>query len=75
MVKKKLEKEETYKLIFMDFEMPGLDGFSTANQIIKCLDSQKDQTNIIGCTGYSKISLDKSAFCEILEKPVTKKKI
>ncbi|CAD8126362.1 unnamed protein product [Paramecium sonneborni] len=50
MVKQKQQQHcQTYKLIFMDIEMPGIDGFQTSKHI---LEITSNQTFIVICSAY-----------------------
>ncbi|CAD8081423.1 unnamed protein product [Paramecium sonneborni] len=46
---KMLQHCQTYRLIFMDIEMPGMDGFQTSKQILKLT---KKQSTIVICSAY-----------------------
>lgn len=79
MFKEKLDRHESYRLVFMDIEMPGMDGITTAEKIVKMIEPQQQALPyIVGCTGYSYShmkSQKNSEIKEFLEKPITRKKI
>ncbi|KAM3136581.1 hypothetical protein pb186bvf_011254 [Paramecium bursaria] len=74
---------KTYKLIFMDIEMPGLNGFSTSSEVYIFLQSQIQQflrtqqleSTIIMCSAYTGEQNSEQAIQagmkEILPKPLT----
>lgn len=73
----KLDKQDIYRLIFMDIEMPGMDGMMTSNKIMKMIEPlSNSRPYIVGCTGYSHMKSTKNSdIKEFLEKPITKKKL
>ncbi|CAD8133383.1 unnamed protein product [Paramecium octaurelia] len=64
----------TYKLIFMDIDMPGIDGYQATKEIYQFLEQQNTSTVIIMCSAFdSKENIDiayKSGMKDILPKPI-----
>lgn len=70
-------KCKRYKLIFMDYQMPIMDGIQTTNEIMKLIKDKKiSHVPIIGCTAF--ISKDQVLNClnvgmkDVIFKPLTK---
>ncbi|CAD8139443.1 unnamed protein product [Paramecium pentaurelia] len=75
MVKSRYQKCQcTYKLIFMDIDMPGIDGYQTTKLIQQFLEQNNMNTVIIMCSAFdSKENIDiayKSGMKDILPKPI-----
>lgn len=67
-----------YDLIFMDIEMPFLDGFQTSDRINKILEERINcpKTVIIACSAHEEASENKLAKCKMkyyITKPIKKK--
>ncbi|CAK85139.1 unnamed protein product (macronuclear) [Paramecium tetraurelia] len=64
----------TYKLIFMDIDMPGIDGYQTTQEIQQFLEQNDMSSTIIMCSAFdSKDNIDiayKSGMKDILPKPI-----
>ncbi|CAD8090625.1 unnamed protein product [Paramecium sonneborni] len=83
MVKKRLEQNccKTYKLIFMDIEMPIINGYQASKEITAILDKHNltDQTVIVMCSaynGYENSNLAKTCgIKEVLPKPIEQKQL
>ncbi|CAK75313.1 unnamed protein product (macronuclear) [Paramecium tetraurelia] len=64
----------TYKLIFMDIDMPGIDGYQATKEIQQFLEQQNTSTVIIMCSAFdSKENIDTAYKCgmkDILPKPI-----
>lgn len=70
-------KCQGFRIIFMDYQMPLMDGVETAKEIIKLIEQQKINTvPIVGCTAF--VSKDKVMDClnagmkDVIFKPLTK---
>lgn len=78
-VREKLKNDccRYYKLIFLDLEMPVLDGFETSKQIKEIIDTFPIQTKIVAFSGYDAFDERKRALKagmdEFLVKPVMEK--
>ncbi|CAD8183589.1 unnamed protein product [Paramecium pentaurelia] len=70
---KMLQHCSTYKLIFMDIEMPGIDGFQTSKQILELISNKQI---IVICSAYDTqenlIQGQKLGITTFLQKPVKK---
>ncbi|CAD8060934.1 unnamed protein product [Paramecium sonneborni] len=64
----------TYKIIFMDIDMPGIDGYQTTKEIQQFLSQNDLSSTIIMCSAFdSKENIDfafKSGMKDILPKPI-----
>ena len=68
-----------HKLIFMDLNMPGMDGFETTKNIRNKHRISKEDTAIVACTAYmeelyKKKSLE-SGMNDFMNKPLTQMKV
>ncbi|CAD8201019.1 unnamed protein product [Paramecium pentaurelia] len=83
MVKKRLDKNccKTYKLIFMDIEMPISNGYQASKEITAILDKNNltDQTVIVMCSAYNgNENSNQAKACgikEVLPKPIEQKQL
>ena len=78
MIQERLSKKccnKMYSLIFMDIQMPGLDGFQTTTKILKLLKKQKKTPcSIVALTSNygegTKESAKKVGMKEVVNKPI-----
>ncbi|CAD8070790.1 unnamed protein product [Paramecium sonneborni] len=83
MIKKRLEQNccKTYKLIFMDIEMPIINGYQASKEITKILEQHNltDQTVIVMCSAYNGYENSNQAktcgIKEVLPKPIEQKQL
>ena len=69
-----------FKIIFMDYHMPLMNGIETTKVIIKLIEQQKiPRIPIIACTAFDAKDLieewEKAGMSDFLTKPITSKKI
>ena len=72
--------KEGYKLIFMDFSMPVMDGYETTMLLMKEIkEGRLPDIIIVGCTAFdAKADIDRgkaSGMVEVINKPVTREKL
>lgn len=66
-----LFEQEDFKIIFMDIEMPVMNGIEASREIL----SRDKKQIIIGLTGHDSSEIDGSCFVEIINKPVNFQKL
>ncbi len=74
MVRHAAEVNKPYEIVFVDWQMPGLDGFETGKQI-RALPNLQVRPQLVMVTAYGREEVlkqaDENAFANILIKPVT----
>jgi signal transduction histidine kinase/DNA-binding response OmpR family regulator len=74
MVRRAAELNKPYEIVFVDWQMPGLDGFETGKRI-RALPNLKVPPHLVMVTAYGREEVlkqaDENAFANILIKPVT----
>ncbi|CAD8115400.1 unnamed protein product [Paramecium sonneborni] len=76
-VKQKLQNVccKVYKIIFMDIEMPGKNGFITSSEISKLLQNERSKSIIVMCSAYNgqenAEQAHQSGMSEIISKPIS----
>jgi len=75
----KLLKEEDFDLIFMDFEMPVMNGIETTNYIRNKMEAPKKNVPIVGLSSHNQSDVEKKIkdveFSDFLYKPFTEVKL
>ncbi|CAK66996.1 unnamed protein product (macronuclear) [Paramecium tetraurelia] len=66
---------KAYKIIFMDIEMPGKNGFTTSSEISKLLQNERQKSIIVMCSAYNGLEnaelAHQSGMNEIISKPIS----
>jgi signal transduction histidine kinase/DNA-binding response OmpR family regulator len=74
MVRRAAEINKPYEIVFLDWQMPGLDGFETGKQI-RALPNLQVRPHLVMVTAYGREEVlkqaDENSFANILIKPVT----
>ncbi len=74
MVRRAAEANKPYEIVFLDWQMPGLDGFETGKQI-RALPNLEVRPHLVMVTAYGREEVlkqaDENSFANILIKPVT----
>jgi signal transduction histidine kinase/CheY-like chemotaxis protein len=74
MVRRAAEVNKPYEIVFLDWQMPGLDGFATGKQIRE-LPNLQVRPHLVMVTAYGREEVlkqaDENSFANILIKPVT----
>jgi CheY-like chemotaxis protein len=68
-----------YKVIFLDIEMPGMDGYATFKVLNEMKQNNSERMFVVACSGYSgakeKAKALKCGMIDYLEKPLRKTEV
>jgi len=80
MINKRKGSSSGYKIVFMDLNMPAMDGFEATKIIRKGIrDGKIEDVNIVACTAYHELEYKekclKAGMDDFMSKPITKEQI